>query len=375
MIRKAKRTNANIIVSVLLWICLILKTVATTAANPIPLESLPSVTNASLSTDIITLASSSIAGDDTPSAFSVQPVFKGPPLLPVSCLLNAVYAALQLAYGDYEGTFAERAIFNIVSHPQVEIIILPFSKDGVASMPWKYAVWALHMSVVYMLKIDKFRSGIFCIIDDGVGVGAVQFKTSSIAPPNVGYADSNSSNVTTIYTGPEDLLASSLSASASALMNSNTLQVPSNETVQLNTTSRMTSTTLLTNNTTTLTLIFELVGSEVGFTRICYTALDFLRSISNHPRNSRELPGTTHIRSANMYVTFRDPNTPPRDESNPPFMEAQCLMQALAQLPGYMYRLQTYREAVIEVRVGDVVLGVVSVTRKRPNSGGSVTTY
>lgn len=77
-------------------------------------------------------------------AFKLVPVFRGPKLRPVPCLLNSVNVALQLALQDFEELMF-KTTFVLDSHPQVEITVIPDEEEG--SVPLKYAVWGLNIGI------------------------------------------------------------------------------------------------------------------------------------------------------------------------------------------------------------------------------------
>ena len=369
LVLSTKRVQIDLVVLILSWLCLMLQITTALATDSLPLEILPSLVNSTQNSDIVDLASSVLVdGDDVPSDFRIDPVLKGPPLLPVSCLLNSVHVALQLAIGDYEGTFPKAAAFQVESHPQVEIIILPYNGDGATSMPWKYAVWALNASVKWMLKNNKFRSCIILIHVGDRSVGAIQFKkplAETITSEPIEDLNATKSNIG--QTNVERSVVTSNTGRSSNLVISNRNASNGNLTYAITTPN-------LAVNETTLILSYELVGTEIGFTRICYTALDVLRSISSHDRKDLQLPGSAQIASSNLYVTIFDAD-PPRTTANPPYMQTEWFMYAMGQIPAYMYGLQSYRQVEVDFIVDRIRVGGLSVMKEKPKIGGEVAVY
>ena len=303
------------------------------------LTSTPSVVNASIQP----LNGTSLGAIDPD--FQLVPQFKGRKLFPVSCLLVAVDAALQLALGDFEGTVTQKMVFKLDDHPQVEIVLLPSDEQGRASMPWKYAVWALNFSINIMIRNNRFQSSVFFILKNGQGLGALSY---SLSQPAISDDPSEPTQdfVTNINRNDTHVIKSAPSPR---------VHFPE-----------------IVNSTDAIAyqpdfrVFFQLRGSKIKFNDVFISSLDLLREFSMFPRYARLVSDVTHVRTTNLYLGYRDANDPPRTKADPPYFENEWLLRALALMPGFMVSQQAFEEVSIKITVDQIMISELSLTKKRP---------
>ena len=269
--------------------------------------------------------------------FVLIPKFKGRKLFPVSCLLAAVDAALQLALGDFEGTVPKKMVFKLDDYPQVEIVLLPYHEEGRSTLPWKYAVWALNHSITLMIRNGNYQSSVFFILQKDHGLGALSY---SLTQPLQGLEDSNNKSVSSL---DESSLSPDLNITAATDSSNYVASSPD------------------------LRIFFKLYGSKVALNDIFITSLDLLRAFAVFPRSARIDAGVTHVRTGNLYIKYYDPNNPPRTSLNPPYFKNEWLLRALSLTPGYMVKLQLFKEVVILASVDKVIIAEISLSRAAPD--------
>ena len=279
--------------------------------------------------------------------FGLVPHFAGPKLLPVSCLLDAVDAALLLALGDFEGTITEEMVFKLDSHPQVEIALLPYDRPG-SSIPWKYAVWALNFSINTMIRNRRYQCSVFFILRGSLVLGGLSYRVVLVALSEPGFMTSQS-------------LVQGNDHNASLLKNP--ALKPNMSAIE------STDTTNATANNPGLQVIFRLTGETLTLNAVFITCLDMLRELASFPSIGRMTADVTYVKSSKLFLEFHDPNDPPRTMMNPPYFQSEWLMRALAQMPDYMLEQRSFREAEIDISVDGIKIGMVSLSKKNPRVG------
>ena len=286
-------------------------------------------------------------GDVDPD-FDIMPHFKGKRLFPVSCLLDAMDAALQLALGDFEGTVTKTMVFILNDYPQVQIQVLPYTDQGRSLLPWKYAVWALNYSINTMIKNGNYQSSVFIILRKGHGVGGLSY---TLTQPSI--SEPQSMTMENLVDGNDSIISSFNKSSLRSNLNS----------------ARHLNSTVDVAYRSSLLLEFELTDTKVTLNDIFITSFDILRAFAAFPRSGRIVADVTHIRTGNLYLAYRDPNDPPRTQVNPPYFENEWLLRALALAPGYMVQRQLFREVNIRITVDHFQVGEISLSRKKPTLG------
>lgn len=112
---------------------------------------------------------------------------------------------------------------------------------------------------------------------------------------------------------------------------------------------------------------FKLVGSRMTPNDIFITSLDLLRAFAEFPRTARIDSGVTRFRAGNSYLKYRDPNNPPRTKWNPPYFENEWILRALALMPGFMVKRQSFREVQIIISVAEIIIGEVDLSKNDPS--------
>lgn len=287
---------------------------------------------------------SDLTSPDVDPDFNLTPVFHGRTLLPVSCLLDAVDVAFQLALGDYEGTMTNLMSFKLESHPQVEIAIIP----DPSGLPWKYAVWALNISADYMIRNYKFKSSVWIIRRLELAIGTVIYQVATEA------LEASKSVSTDVGNTTQSL----------AQYNDNGTQAPFNIVSALTTPSTITAS----NDSAKLRIDYQFTGSGITFNECFQTALDMLRELSIFDRSAHVRLQTIGVHSSGLYVTTSGPSTPIPPGSEEIF-KYEWLMAVMGQMPGFMVRQRSFREVRVGVFVGEVEVGRVDVQRRKPEVG------
>ena len=280
--------------------------------------------------------------------FALVPKFKGPRLFPISCLLNAVDAALQLALGDYDGVITQRMTFRLENHPQVEIALQPYDEQGIASLPRKYAVWAVNFSINMMIRNNRYQSSVFFIYRGGRGIGGLAYRVIQTSIPEP---------------GPQ--ISENLERN-----NSPTRSLPSQTGYDLDSNgAEYMNLSEVDNINDDLQVAIRLTGSKLTSDEVFISIFDILRELSIFPTIARMVTDVTHIISTGLYIGFIDANDPPRTMSDPPYFQGEWLVKALARIPSYMVQRQRFREVEAGISVDNIKVGKVSLSKARPSPG------
>ena len=283
--------------------------------------------------------------------FALVPKFGGPRLFPVSCLLNAVDAALQLALGDYDGIITQRMTFKLETHPQVEIVLQPYDEQGIASLPRKYAVWAVNFSINMMIRNNRYQSSVFFIYRRGRGIGGLSYRViqTSISEPGSETSENLERKNSHIRSLP--------SQTGYALDSNITEYVDLSEVDD-------------TNND--LQIAIRLTGSGLKSDEVFISIFDILRELSMFPTIARMVTDVAHIVSTGLYIGFSDANDPPRTIRDPPYFQGEWLVKALARIPSYMVQRQKFREVEVGISVDGIKVGEVSLNKAGPSPGVAI---
>lgn len=277
-------------------------------------------------------------------AFGFLPFFGGDMLAPVSCLMNSVNVALELALEDFEGLMPS-TVYRLDSNPQVEISVVPDHPQGF--IPRKYVVWGLNIGVDLMINNNNFQTAIFIILYRGRGIGAIHYRVAG---------------------APDYMSAGTLNTTLSAAQNSENISLLNKTIALIETASADNRTDIDTTSVTNdprFRVAFTLTGSILIIYDIFYAAIDMLRELADYKRTVRLVNDSTFIRSAGIDITTTDPNDPSRTVRNPPYFQAEWLMRAMAETPAYMLGQRSFREVEMNIFVDDIKVGMVSL-RKRP---------
>ncbi|KAL8827739.1 MAG: hypothetical protein Q9191_003006 [Dirinaria sp. TL-2023a] len=334
--------------SALLYLSIFFGSAVVAALLPLSSSGGPVLTNLPNSTDGNIRFLNSTSLDTIDPDFVLLPRFKGRKLFPVSCLLVAVDAALQLALGNFEGMVAKTVVFKLDDYPQVEIVLLPYDVQGQPALPWKYAVWALNRSINVMIANGNYQSSIFLILRKDKGVGALSYRSTqplSSKPRSISLQDLEDGNDESV----NPLHESSLRP-------------------DLNTTGATNSSNSVAANADFVTY-FKLFGSRMAPNDIFITSLDLLRAFAVFPRTARIDSGVTEFRVGNSYLKYRDPNNPPRTKWNPPYFENEWMLRAVSLMPGYMVKRQSFKEVNVKISVAEIIIGEVDLTKNDPSLG------
>lgn len=327
-----------------------------------PLQIIPSWPPTPPTTNL-TATSNLTSIDDMPADFRIISNYSRFKLFPVSLLLNAVDVALQLALEDYEGIITTYTSFILASHPQVEIVILPYGEEGIGTMPRKYAIWALNASIDEIVKLGKFQQSVFYVLMGDVGIGALSYRALPLGKVEGGGAGA--------LEGTEgDITQSGGSGGEAALsVNAGTpsglAPLPTASSKEANVLNVKPSNSSLTEDPPNLNVSIHLLPTPISFNSIFYTTLDMLRELAVNARTDRMPSFISHLDSSKFYVSVRDTNNPPRTAGNPPYFQAEWLMRAVAQMPAFMVKRWMFRECEVDVEVEGIRVGEIKVSRRR----------
>ena len=280
--------------------------------------------------------------------FALVPKFRGPRLFPISCLLNTVDAALQLALGDYDGIITQRMTFKLENYPQVEIVLQPYDEQGIASLPRKYAVWAVNFSINMMIRNNRYQSSAFFIYRGGRGIGGLSYRVTQTSISESGPQTSENLERKNNHT--------------KSLPSQTGYDLGSNVTEYVNVSE-------VDNSNNDLQVAIRLTGSKLTSDEVFISIFDILRELSMFPTIARMVTDVTHIVSTGLYVGFSDANDPPRTIRDPPYFQGEWLVKALARIPSYMVQRQRFREVEAGVSVDGIKVGKVSLSKARPSPG------
>ena len=198
--------------------------------------------------------------------------------------------------------------------------------------------------VEFMMFDSNFQAALFLLSYRGQSVARMSFKAA-------GAADSTSNSITNATESISGTPA--LSNTTAWLLKAST---------DANTTKTDAT------NDPHLEIAFQLTGSVVTIYEIFYVALDMLRELAFFSRKARLADATTEVPSAKLDLSTRQDN-PPRTVQNPPFLQVEWIMRALAQTPAYMLEQRSFREVDMVLFVDGIKVGEASV--KRPRTPGN----
>lgn len=277
--------------------------------------------------------------------FGFTSSFKGPKLDENSALLNSIDVALQLALEETDNLVG-KLVYRLDSHPEVQITIKPDEFLISGNLPRRFAVWGLNIGIDLMIKTKNFQSAVFTLTHAGREVATIEY---SVAEGSI----------------------SASSHTLDATRNLLTLNGPTmptyNRTIWLDETdvennASMTS-AFLSRKHPKLRVNFHLSGLVLTKYDICYAALDALRGMSSFKRADRISDTITPLLAADLELMTVDANSPPRTRRNPPYFQAQSMMRALAQMPGYMLGQGNFMEVSMEITIDRTIVGRVLLRR------------
>lgn len=277
--------------------------------------------------------------------FGFTSSFRGPKLDENSALLNSIDAALQLALEETDFLVGQ-TIYRLDSHPEVQITINPDESIGLDKIPRRFAVWGLNIGIDLMIKTRNFQSAIFTLTHAGREVATIEY---SVALRSIS-ASTDTRDATRDVLALNDSTVPTYNKTIWLDENDPNSNVPTIDTsvsgyhpkVQVN---------------------FHLSGLVLSKYDICYAALDALRGLYSYKRAARVSHTTTPLLAADLELITLDANSPPRTRQNPPYFQAQLLMRALAQMPGYMLGLGKFMEVSMEISVDKTMVGWVLLRR------------
>ena len=276
--------------------------------------------------------------------FGFVPTFRGPKLDENSALLNSVDAALQLALEEFDALLGE-TIYVLESHPEVQITIVPSESEIYRKIPRRFAVWGLNIGIDLMIRTRNFQSAVFLLTHEGRGIATIEY---SVIKGRSSPATDSSDAVYIV-----------------AIQDNSTIPFNRTKGLEENITNNNASTikTFASRRSPNLRVGFHLSGRVLTKYDICYAALDALRGLADYRRTALISDSITPLLAADLEVITVDANVPPRTSRNPPYFQAQWLMRALAEMPGYMLGLGIFMETSIEISVDKTLVGWVLLRR------------
>lgn len=283
--------------------------------------------------------------------FGFLPTFKGPKLDENSALLNSIDVALQLALEDIDALLGE-TIYRLESHPEVQITIRPDKSLRYGKLPRRYAVWGLNRGIDLMIKTRNFQSAVFVLTHAGRELATIEY---SVAGGNVGVS-ANPLNATRNVPARNDLTVPAY--------NSSVWLDESDGNSNISTTG-----TIASGKEPKIQVNFHLSGLVLSKYDICYAALSALRGMSNYNREDRIGDSVTPLLAANLEMVTVEVDSPAHTGRNPPYFQAQSVMRALAEMPGYMLEQGKFMEVGMEISVDGTMVGWVLLRRVEMANG------
>lgn len=153
-----------------------LTSICRAAAPPIPIA--PNVDSFNMSVVGTTFS-------DIDARFEVHPIFWGPKLKSIACLINAVNAMTHMALQDIRTPLGE-ITWEHADHPNNAITLLPANWQKHGQIERRFAVWGLFLAVYTMTFTGNYLCNTFHLLWDGEQVGTLGFSkgiiTQSVLP-------------------------------------------------------------------------------------------------------------------------------------------------------------------------------------------------
>ncbi len=91
--------------------------------------------------------------------------------------------------------------------------------------------------------------------------------------------------------------------------------------------------------------------------------------MSNYNREDRIGDSVTPLLAANLEMVTIEVDSPPHTGKNLPYFQAQSVMRALAEMPGYMLEQGKFMEVAMEISVDGTMVGWVLLRRVEMANG------
>jgi len=116
---------------------------------------------------------------DIDPRFEVQPIFWGPKIQSMACLMNAVNALTNMALQDILAPMGETT-YELADHPNSAITLFPENWQQRGQIERRFAVWGLFLAVYAMTTTGNYHCNTFHLLWDDKEVGTLCFSRGII---------------------------------------------------------------------------------------------------------------------------------------------------------------------------------------------------
>ena len=262
--------------------------------------------------------------------FSVSTEWGRPALPGIACLMNAVNAMQDLALEDFEEPIIP---ITYVLDTFPEVMIAPETTALGGAIQTRFIIWGLWIAMIGMIEKQNFQTAVLTLKYARVTVGYLK-----IAQPGA-HLSSPGSNGTGTVTEKSSLKEHRRS------LNTNTTQVTDDD--------RFSAT-------------FEPIGPSLRGSDIMLALLYGLVYTAQFPSSQEVDPFDLYLPSPyNMTIqvppiTFVDTSV----STDPPSLEYQWVIKALAQVPEYMLKWKRFSGVKWRMKIGKKVVGAGQILKK-----------
>jgi hypothetical protein len=152
---------------------------------------------------------------DIDPRFEVHPIFWGPKIQSMACLMNAVNALTNMALQDIRAPMG-KTTYELADHPNSAITLLPENWQQRGQIERRFAVWGLFLAVYAMSTTGNYHCNTFHLLWDDKEVGTLGFSKGIITQSPSNTSDPPSQGLLTLdNTTTPSLLIPNTTASTS----------------------------------------------------------------------------------------------------------------------------------------------------------------